>query len=263
MTGVTSPLAQCPPDRGRTLLMGYDPSGVFAGFDLRRHLSFTPGSVSVQTSRLALNEALQAGFAVHDKGQGEVAFGVRPDLFMTYALNAAELHAAGANARLVALLARAAAESEIPTAELNSLSAERRRIVATVSRNVRDRRFRKQVLQAYDYRCAVTRMQLDLVEAAHILAVAESGSTDVVQNGICLSPTFHAAYDSGLIYLDDQYAMQLNAARASELQQRDRLAGLEWIRDALGRIHLPPNSAWWPNQDFIRRPNRARRIETS
>src|SRR5580658_1539838 len=47
MTTVASPLAMNP--NGPTILIGYEPdSGMFAGFDLRRHATFTTGSPSVQ-----------------------------------------------------------------------------------------------------------------------------------------------------------------------------------------------------------------------
>jgi putative restriction endonuclease len=56
---------------------------------------------------------------------------------------------------------------------------------------------------AYGNRCAVTRVQLRLVDAAHILPVGTTGSADHVRNGIALSPTYHRAFDAGLIYLDN------------------------------------------------------------
>jgi len=58
------------------------------------------------------------------------------------------------------------------------------------------------VRNAFMPRCAVTRIQLRLVEAAHILPVGAPGSIDHVCNGLALSPTFHRAFDDALIYLD-------------------------------------------------------------
>jgi len=51
---------------------------------------------------------------------------------------------------------------------------------------------------------------LRLIEAAHILPVGAEGSTDLVTNGICLSPTYHRAFDRALIYLDESMKMQLS-----------------------------------------------------
>jgi len=53
-------------------------------------------------------------------------------------------------------------------------------------------------------------MQLRLVDAAHILPVHTEETIDDVRNGIALSPTYHRAFDGGLIYLDENYAMRIN-----------------------------------------------------
>ena len=46
---------------------------------------------------------------------------------------------------------------------------------------------------------------LDLVDAAHILPVGAPESIDDIRNGIAIAPTYHRAYDNGLIYLDEDY----------------------------------------------------------
>ena len=96
----------------------------------------------------------------------------------------------------------------VPAKEIAALPAPRKRIVETISRLARASNFRDQIVSAYDQRCAVTRVQLKLVDAAHILPVGAEGSTDSVRNGICLAPTYHRAFDSGLIYLTPKLQMQ-------------------------------------------------------
>ena len=49
---------------------------------------------------------------------------------------------------------------------------------------MRDARFRKNVLVAYGYRCAISGIQLDLVDAAHIIPVEHERGTDELRNGI-------------------------------------------------------------------------------
>lgn len=77
-----------------------------------------------------------------------------------------------------------------------------------VSRKVRDRQFRKRVLDVYGSRCALTGMKLlngggrVETEAAHIMSV-EAGGPDAVDNGIALSGTIHWMFDRGLISLSD------------------------------------------------------------
>lgn len=85
---------------------------------------------------------------------------------------------------------------------------ERSRVDNLGSRLVRDRLFRRRVVDAYDARCALTGLKLingggrAEVEAAHIRPV-DRGGPDIVTNGIALSGTVHWMFDRGLIGLDD------------------------------------------------------------
>jgi putative restriction endonuclease len=85
---------------------------------------------------------------------------------------------------------------------------ERDRVANLGSRLVRDRAFRRRIVEAYDARCAITGLKLingggrAEVEAAHIRPVEHSGP-DSVDNGIALSGTVHWMFDRGLIGLGD------------------------------------------------------------
>ncbi len=259
MTSVSSPLALNP--SGPSVLLGYEPNlNVFAGFDLGRHQTFTTGSPSVQIDMAALRQALQDGFAFHRKDNAEIAVAFRPDQFMPYTRNAVELHRLGRQIQTLSLLSRASAREPIPAREIEQLTADRRRIVETVSRLSRASNFCEQVLNGYGNRCAVTRLQLRLVEAAHILPVAAPGSSDHIVNGIALSPTYHRAFDRGLIYLDERFVMHFNAEKEAELQTLQLDGGLADFKTPLGKIHLPADRHQWPDPRFIRKANRFRRI---
>lgn len=71
-------------------------------------------------------------------------------------------------------------------------------------RPYRDVAFRRKVREAYDYRCAMSGLQLrngggrPEVQAAHIWPV-ERGGSDSVRNGLALSGTLHWMFDRGLI----------------------------------------------------------------
>lgn len=106
----------------------------------------------------------------------------------------------------------------------------------------------------------MTRVQLRLVDAAHILPVGALGSADHVRNGIALSPTYHRAFDAGLVYLDEQYRMRLNRAQLRALETLNLALGIDAFREPLGTIFLPPDPNQRPSADFIRRANRLRRI---
>lgn len=260
MTAVKSPLQMNP--SGLTVLMGFHPGlKVFAGFDLRKHSAFTPGSPSVQVDISALYSALQNGLSFMTKDNDEIAIGVRPDQFLNYCLNAGYLHRYGAESKFLELLTKAVELHPVSDEDLSALSATRQRIVHNVNRYSRDANFRKVVLSAYDNRCAVTRSQMRLVEAAHILPVASPDSCDHVANGIALSPTLHRAYDNCLIYLDEDYTMRLNTEKANELNLHGLDGGIPDLCLLLNRqIHLPAVESQRPNMVNIRRANRLRRI---
>lgn len=216
LTSVTPPLPLNPD--GPTLLLGYEPrKGAFAGFDLRKHKSFSTQSPSVQINISALRQAARDGFSFIRKANDEIAVAFRPDNMLSYALTSEKLHELGAESVVSDLLSRVSRFEEVTEQELDSVSDERRRIVAKVSRLARDSDFRRKVTVAYDRRCCVTGMQLRLIDAAHILPVGAEGSTDEVQNGLCLSPTYHRAYDRSLIYLTEDRRMVVNPTKRDEL----------------------------------------------
>jgi putative restriction endonuclease len=104
-------------------------------------------------------------------------------------------------------------------------------------------------------------MELRLVDPAHILPVQAGNATDDVRNGIALSPTYHRAFDAGLIYLDADYVMRADRQKELQLVTLKLEAGLAEFKRCLDeRIHLPADKRQWPNPEFIRRANRYRQI---
>ncbi|MGA2290778.1 HNH endonuclease [Bradyrhizobium sp.] len=116
---------------------------------------------------------------------------------------------------------------------------ERDRVSSLMSRVLRDRVFRRVVLQAYDSRCAVTGLRLingggrAEVEAAHIRPV-EANGPDIVSNGLALSGTAHWMFDRGLISVADD--LQILISR--HVNDADSVRGMI---NKSGRI-LRPNS---------------------
>jgi len=103
-------------------------------------------------------------------------------------------------------------EGEIIAPELHDEYAEWSgpidRTTMLVNRTVRDRQFRKRVLDVYECQCALIGMKLingggrAEAQAAHIMSV-EAGGPDMITNGIALSGTMHWMFDRGLISLSD------------------------------------------------------------
>ncbi|MGH9727849.1 MAG: HNH endonuclease [Candidatus Acidiferrales bacterium] len=259
MTGVRSPLQIN--IANHAVLVGYEPNlKLFAGFDLQRHRTFTGRSPSVQIDIEALRLAETEGLSFHRKSNDEIAIGIRPDMFVAYSMNAAVLHRFGRDANVLRLLSQAVHAQPAPR-DIEALPVERQRVISEVSRLSRAAGFRRRVLFAYGNRCAVTRIQLRLVEAAHILPVGAPGSIDHVRNGIALSPTYHRAFDAGLIYLDDEHKMRINNGQAHLLERMDLAGGLPAFKSTLGQtIFLPPDANQRPDVDFIRRANRFRQV---
>jgi len=259
MTSVTSPLQLNP--SGPTVLIGYEPNlNMFGGFDIKLHKTFTAGSPSVQINISSINKALQDGLSFHRKENNEITVAIRPDHFMTYVRNAENLHRSAKHRPTLELLSKASSLQPITEIEIEALTKPRRRLLQTISRVSRDANFRQQVLNAYGYRCAVTRMQLRLVEAAHILPVSAPSGIDNVRNGIALSPTYHRAFDFGLIFVDQNYIMRVNTQKEAHLANLHLTDGLAQFKSSLGKIHLPPDRRQWPHASFIKKANRFRNI---
>ncbi|WP_245647526.1 HNH endonuclease [Novosphingobium lentum] len=123
------------------------------------------------------------------------------------------------------------------------------RATMLVNRVVRNRQFRKRVLDVYDRRCALTGMQLingggrAEAQAAHIMSV-EAGGPDTVANGIALSGTVHWMFDRGLISLSD----------SGEILLSNKINDIDGVTKLLHpdrRARLPANENLRPHVRFL------------
>lgn len=151
---------------------------------------------------------------------------------------------------------------DYPTERLSPdlLVAERtRRVVDAVAR---DARFRRQVMAAYQYRCAVTGLSVGaipegratrLLDAAHIRPVGANGS-DSVTNGLSLTPTVHRLFDEGLV--SARWAGSVLELVRSPRLEREMVEAPERgtvIRlDTGASLVLPPDPSQWPSAEQIR-----------
>ena len=128
---------------------------------------------------------------------------------------------------------------------------ERRIEQVLVNRRIRDAAFRRQVMDAYDGRCAVTGIRVingggrAEAQAAHIWPVAEGGP-DIVPNGIALSSTVHWLFDRHLISLTDDLGLLVAHNRIPT-----ELLGL--FEKQMTRIIVPENPLLRPHPVFVRR----------
>lgn len=126
---------------------------------------------------------------------------------------------------------------------------ERRIAEILVNRKIRDASFRRQVVEAYDARCAATRLRIingggrAEVQAAHVWAV-QHGGPDTVRNGIALSSTVHWLFDRHLISLDENFRLLVAHNRVPV-----DLRAL--FHEHEGRIHLPADRSKWPSEEYV------------
>ena len=83
--------------------------------------------------------------------------------------------------------------------EWHDEKARERKSTSTWKRN---QKFRKIVLENYNYSCAICGCDIEqILEAAHIVAVS-NGGLDSVDNGICLCRNHHKLYDEKFFEID-------------------------------------------------------------
>lgn len=251
VTGVTPPLIMAP---GRsTLLLGWhEETEVFAGFDPLRHRWWTGRSPSIQIKESTLLEARQQGLAVYPKGNGELAVAFRPDALPDYVRLQESLHQFGDTPERLEVLQTVLRGEEVPQEELTAIPTERQIVARTVALRQRESTFRRRVLNAYSYQCAVCEIQLNLVEAAHIVPVYVQGSTDLTSNGLALCSLHHKGYDSALIAVDEHYSVRVSQSQVQRLQVQDLGGGLDVFRNPLRQdILVPPQLSERPRPDFL------------
>lgn len=136
-----------------------------------------------------------------------------------------------------------------------------------IYRYVRSSSFSRRVLDAYRHRCAITGLQLELVVAPHILVVGSGVDNDNVSNGFAMSPTFHAAFDDGLIYLayreDERSFLKLNDRPYNNLDgKRDarKELVLAYTEKEIPEGNLPANRDDWPDKEMVKQGNNDRNI---
>lgn len=127
--------------------------------------------------------------------------------------------------------------------------AERERVAAYTNRIVRDRVFRRIVLDAYDCRCAITGLKLingggrAEVQAAHIKPV-EANGPDIITNGIALSGTAHWMFDRGLISLSDDLEVLVS-------RQVNDVESVWGLVNKTRRAAVPSNPAHRPHPSYL------------
>ncbi len=122
----------------------------------------------------------------------------------------------------------------------------------TVETRIRSANFRKNVLKAYEYKCAVCGFDVKLgntpiaLDACHIRWHRADGPDSVV-NGLALCTLHHKLFDRGTFTLSKQRIILVSddAHGTTGFQ--------EWLMDFHGqRLALPQRRSYYPEEEFIR-----------
>jgi|GEM_PF-1528783 putative restriction endonuclease len=131
----------------------------------------------------------------------------------------------------------------------------------THDRKKRDPNFRKTVYQAYDNRCAMCGIQLELIEAAHIVPHAHDKGTDEVSNGVCLCALHHTAYDRALVYFDEELNIVINDSKVQYLEKMGLDGGFRKFESMFfDKLTIPESCISRPNVSNIKIANHSRGI---
>jgi putative restriction endonuclease len=236
------------------LLGWYEELEVVAAFDPRHHRRPSAASPSIQISLSTLKKAASRGVSIQSRGAHELALAFRPSMLIPYIEEQDVLHSLAGKEKEINVLEQAGSGKKVTEPQIQQLAFHRRQVIRTVVSKWRDSAFRDRVLAAYDHQCAVCGIQLDLIEAAHIIPVDVAGSTDYTDNGIALCALHHKAYDAGIIRIDGSYRVTVNRSRVNRLRAIGHAAGEKTFRKQLrSMIFVPTKPADLPKAAHLRR----------
>jgi putative restriction endonuclease len=242
-----------------TLLLGWHNGyGVFVGFDIAMHKGQDAKSPSIQIKEAALADAHLNAFSIYERHNNEIAVAFRPEFWVEYALNSKSLHRTGKAVKDLSLLNSL---NTITDAQIESVKTKNRQtIIRQIAIKYRAYDFRRRVLGAYSHRCAICGVQLDLIDAAHIIPVFDATSTDETTNGVALCKLHHAAFDRNLVSFDEHYKIEVNKEEVARLKHHGKSAGLNGFKKQLKTALILPNDRRdYPKVSYIKKANSIRK----
>ena len=127
---------------------------------------------------------------------------------------------------------------------------EKRYVTAEVRRRVHQPLFRARVINAYDRRCAICRLNhAVLLDAAHIIPDADEGGSASVPNGLALCKIHHAAYDRNLLGIDPDYRVHIDEDLLIEIDGPMLQHGLKEMHGTT--ITIPKPKSQHPDRDKL------------
>ena len=214
---------------------------------------------SMYTRLSNLSRASREGFASYRDSASQNVLSFRPEFLGIYLGNTESLHQT--TQRTLRNIVRAHGQVSSGFVSRKSVAISKRKIQVTQSRFARNPQFRHAVLEAYGNRCAMCGIQLELIEAAHLVPHAHPNGLDIVSNGLALCALHHQSLDTGLIYLEADYSIRMNAVRRRYLMRMKRLGGVKQFgRFLRAIISLPQDPVDYPLPENIELGNQLRGI---
>ena len=226
-----------------TFLLGFSPVfGVFVLWQVELHQD-AAYSKNLQVTEDLLQDAASLGWAIADPRRTDRGPEVR---CAVHAIHLARLLATALRADIRGLRAEQrqtyleASAPEIADSRLDDAILDGRPISIDEIENKRghvlqrrlkrDHRFSATVLPLYSYSCAICEMQLNTVEAAHIIPVHDARSVDESWNGLSLCRNHHRLYDQRIIVIDETATIRSNPETLAILRDVGRGNGIRaWI----------------------------------
>lgn len=217
-------------------------------------------TVSFYSRFSSLERASKQGISAYVDNDSQVVISFRPEYLGLYIENFRTMHLS--NEETLQQLINKSDEIEETEEIGEEVKILDRTFQMTKPRFKRNPEFRRKVCEAYDYRCAFSGIQLEMVEAAHIIPFSHEKGMDSVQNGICLSVLHHKAYDNGLLFIDEHYNIRLNEKKVEYLEKVHKDGGIQkFLKLQYDNVKLPLSKLNYPSISFITIANKIRGIE--
>ena len=244
------------------VVLGFHPDWkIFTAWDPARLLTRNASALrfSIYARLSKIQEASTVGVSTYVDSNQQNILSFRPEFAGLYVENSQIIHGIS-NARFKSV-AKKYAGTRTGQRPVRLANIKGRRITVTRNQYVRSPQFRTSVLDAYSHSCAMCGVQLDLIDAAHVVPHADPQGSDVVTNGIALCSLHHRSFDTGLLYVDQTYAIHLNQDRLSYLRKLNRAGGLRnYKRDLQTNVTVPADVNLRPSPHNIDLGNQLRGI---
>lgn len=241
-------------------MLGYfDDENVFTAWNPRvfRDRINARQTVSLYSRFSIQKDANKNGISVYKDNNNNTAISFKPEYIGLYLENYDNMHML--NQVELKELVEKYHNLDSPESEEEQIKIRELNYTVTHTHAPRDPNFKRIVDEIYGHRCAVCGVQLELVEAAHIIPHSHEKGSDDPTNGICMCALHHTAYDKGLIYIDESYKIKVNDDKVSYLEKIKRDGGMsKFLKLHNEELDLPSSNR--PSVEFLKVANAIRGI---